>query len=70
MASMQSAEEVFVYCDVLQMQGCQTSHQAEKELYKKFHWMTRMQAATFVKQWIQRKKLTQRMMQSLAQNPV
>jgi hypothetical protein len=48
--------EVFTACFALAEQGCKTSHELEKGLYKTIWWISPLESARLVKVWIRDRK--------------
>jgi hypothetical protein len=48
--------EVFITCSLLISEGYTTSFELEKELYKRFWWITRISAERLVKQFYQNRR--------------
>jgi hypothetical protein len=61
--------EVFKYCFTLLAEGCKTSHEAEKALYKAFHWMTPLEAQRFIKVWIRDRQKIDETLRQLKEAP-
>ena len=61
--------DVFKYCFTLLAEGCKTSHEAEKALYKAFHWMTPLDAQRLVKLWIRDRQKIDETLRQLKEAP-
>lgn len=57
--------EVFTACFALAEQGCKTSHELEKGLYKTIWWISPLESTRLVKVWIRDRKKIDEMLRQL-----